>query len=145
MADLKTALSKTFALESEIETLFRVSTFDRYDDLSGLDIDRTDSDQLFVLDQMQAIMTNLLEAKNKIAYLKYPVKETSHLHKNRQGRYETAGGYEYTSGDAIEVLVDDGYYLSPYWARTRVEHNGKDYYLVHYRDICMDGLLVRRR
>ena len=145
MADLKTALSKTFALESKIETLFGVSTFDRYDDLSDLDIDRTDSDQLFLLDQLQAIIMNLWEAKNKIAYLKHPVKETSHLHKNRQGRYEMASGHDFTSGDVIEVLVDNGHHLSPYWARTSVEHNGKDYYLVHYRDICMDGLLVRRR
>ncbi len=145
MADLKTTLSKTFALESEIKALFSAAAFDDYYELSGLHINSTDSDQLFLLDELQVIMAKLLEVKNKIAYLKCPVKETSRLHKNRQGRYETAKGYVYTSGEVIEALIDNGYHDAPYWVRTSVEHNGKDYYLVNYNSICMDGLLVRRR
>ena len=145
MADLKTVLSKTFAMESEIKALFWVATFDGYDELSNLPIDDADSDQLFLLDELQAIMIKLLEIKKRISYLKRPVKETSHLHKNQQGRYETASGYVYTSGEVIEVLINNGYHDAPYWVRTSVEHNGKDYYLVNYKNICMNGLPVRRR
>lgn len=145
MADLKTALLKTFALESEINTLFAAAAFDGYDDLSALPIDDTDSDQLFLFDELQAIMIKLLEVKKRIAYLKRPVKERSHLHKNSQGRYETANGYVYTSGEVIEVLIDNGYHDAPYWVRTSVEHNGRDYYLVNYKNINMNGLPVRRR
>lgn len=145
MADLKTTLFKTFALESEIKALLSAAAFDGYDELSGLHIDETDSDQLFLRNELQAIMMKFLEVKNRIAYLKRPVKETSRLHKNRQGRYETASGYVYTSGDAIEALIDNGYYDAPYWVRTSVEHNGKDYYLVKCQNICMNGLPVRRR
>ncbi len=64
MADLKTALSKTFALESEIKTLFAAAAFDGYDDLSALSIDDTDSDQLFLLDELQEIMVKLVVSSN---------------------------------------------------------------------------------
>ncbi len=145
MANLKTTLAKTFALAPEIDSLFRASTFDLYSDLCSLPINEQDSDELFLLDELQRIMRWLEEAKNRIDYLKRPIKETSHLHKNASGRYETSSGYEYTSGTVIEVLAGDKYHETPYWMRSRVEHNGREYYLVGLEDICMDGLPVRRR
>ncbi len=146
MADLKTTLTKTFALTPEIESLFRVSTFGDFGDLCGLHINEKDSNELFLVNELQWIMCRLEEAKNRIAYLKRPVKETSHLHKNAGGRYETFGGHVYTSGEIIEVLLrGDSFHETPYWVRTSVEHNGRDYYLVHYKDISMEGLTVRRR
>lgn len=146
MADLKTTLTKTFALTPEIESLFRVSTFDAYGDLSGLHINEEDSNELFLINELQRIMCKLEEAKNRIVYLKRPVKETGSLHKNINGRYETASGHVYTSGDIIEVLLlGDSFHETPYWVRTSVEHNGRDYYLVNYKDIGMEGLAVRRR
>ena len=146
MADLKTTLTKTFALTPEIESLFRVSTFGDFGDLCGLHINEKDSNELFLVNELQWIMCRLEEAKNRIAYLKRPVKETSHLHTNAGGRYETFGGHVYTSGEIIEVLLrGDSFHETPYWVRTSVEHNGRDYYLVHYKDISMEGLTVRRR
>ena len=67
MADLKTTLSKTFALESEIKSLLSAAAFDGYDELCRLPIDETDSDQLFLRDELQAIMMKLLEVKDRIA------------------------------------------------------------------------------
>ena len=49
------------------------------------------------------------------------IKEVSKLHKNSEGRYETAHGHYYTSGCWIEALVSDDYHEVPYWTRTRVE------------------------
>ncbi|EOZ8645551.1 DUF5348 domain-containing protein [Acinetobacter baumannii] len=44
--------------------------------------------------------------------------------KNAYGRIE-CNGTEFTSGDVVEVLIDDK------WMETRIEHNGRDYYSIH--------------
>ena len=69
----------------------------------------------------------------------------SRLHRNESRRYETDGGHYYTCGSPIEALVEDGYRDVPYWVRTTLEHNGKDYFLVGYGSVEMDGLTVRVR
>lgn len=145
MADLKTTLAKTFALTPEIESLFCVSTYSAYGDLCSLPFNEKDSNELFLIDELQRIMFRLAEAKDRIDYLKRPVKEISCLHKTANGRYETTNGYVYTSGDAIEALIGDSFHETPYWVRTSVEHDGRKYYLVDYEDIRMEGLVVRRR
>ncbi|GFI45170.1 hypothetical protein IMSAGC019_00480 [Lachnospiraceae bacterium] len=90
-------------------------------------------------------MGKLSDVERRIAYLSRPVKETSRLHKNGSGRYETKSGHYYTSGSGIEVLIKDDYREVPYWVWTSVEHDGRDYYLVGHKDIRMDGLTVRVR
>ncbi|MDO4330184.1 MAG: DUF5348 domain-containing protein [Lachnospiraceae bacterium] len=146
MADINKVFEEANKLKWDIESLLKLSAFEQNGDLSGLHIDEEDSNELFLVNELQWIMYKLEEAKNRIAYLKRPVKETSHLHKNAGGRYETSSGHVYTSGDIIEVLLlGDNFHETPYWVRTSVEHNGRDYYLVNYKDIGMEGLAVRRR
>lgn len=57
------------------------------------------------------------------------------------GRYEIEGKDRYfTSGSPLEVW--NGY--EERWVRSRVEHNGKDYYIVDVgHDEYIGGLLVR--
>lgn len=43
---------------------------------------------------------------------------------NRIGRIE-CNGVEFTSGDVVEVFINDE------WLETRIEHNGREYYSVH--------------
>ena len=90
-------------------------------------------------------MEKLSDVADRIAYLSRPVMETSRLHKNRSGRYETKGGHYYTSGSGIEALIKDDYQEVPYWVWTSVEHDGKDYYLVGHKNVRLDGLTVRVR
>ena len=90
-------------------------------------------------------MEKLSDVHKQVSYLSCPIQETSQLHRNRDGRYETAHGHYYTSGSRIEALVTDDYQETPYWVWTRVEHDGTDYYLVGHNHICMDGLTVRVR
>jgi len=145
MADLNMVLSEAQKLNGSIGSLLKLSTYDDYDDLSGLDIDYEDGQQLFLQSELWKIMEKLSDVMGRIAYLSRPVKEISRLHKNRSGRYETEKGHYYTSGSDIEALVKDDYQEVPYWVRTRVEHDGKDYYLVGYKDVRLDGLTVRVR
>lgn len=99
-------------------SILKSSTYDDCDDLSGLDIDYRDGEQLFLLEELQAIMRNLDEVRGRLIYLSLPVREVSRLHKNESGRYETDGGHYYTCGSPIEALVEDEYHEVPYWVWT---------------------------
>lgn len=145
MSDIKNVVKCAKELNQQIENLFKLSTFDECGDLSYLEYDPTDSEQIFHLEEMVKIMENLFSVRKKISHITYPVKEVSKLHKDTAGRYETDGGYYYTSGTGIEVLVSDEYHKVPYWKRTCVEHDGKDYYIVGYKDTPLDSVTVRVR
>lgn len=90
-------------------------------------------------------MEKLDDVEDAIRYIAKPVREMGKLRKNASGRYELYSGHDYHCGSVIEALVSDGRYDVPYWARTRVEHDGVDYYLVGYREVPMQGLTVRVR
>ena len=109
MADLNMVLKETQKLNGSIRSLLRLSTYDDYDDLSGLHINYEDGQQLFLQTELREIMEKLSDVTGRIAYLSRPVRETSRLHKNRSGRYETKGGHYYTSGSGIEALIKDDY------------------------------------
>ena len=116
------------------------------EDLSFLDIDKTDSEQLFLTDELRSILDSLEKAYRSISYLSRPIKSSSVLYKNNRGRYEARdGSREYTSGSGIEALVYDDYNECNKWVSTRVEHDGQDYYLVGYKNVGMDGLKTRVR
>ena len=144
MNDLEKVLSSASILSWKIGAILIESKFEEYDDLSGLNIDSNDEEQLLLQDELRSILGHLENAKRDIDYLNKPIAYTGYLQKNSRGRYET-GDKEYTSGNGIEVLIYDDFYEKNRWVKTRVEHNGKDYYLVGYGDISMQGLKVRIR
>lgn len=144
MNDLEKVLSSASILSWKIGAILNESKFEEYDDLSGLNIDSNDEEQLLLQDELRSILGHLENAKRDIDYLNKPIAYTGYLQKNSRGRYET-GDKEYTSGNGIEVLIYDDFYEKNRWVKTRVEHNGKDYYLVGYGDISMQGLKVRIR
>ncbi|MDE7331236.1 MAG: DUF5348 domain-containing protein [Lachnospiraceae bacterium] len=145
MTDLNMVLSEARKLNGSIRNLLRLSSYEDYDDLSGLHIDYRDGQQLFLQTELREIMEKLSDVTGRIEYLSRPVTETSRLHKNRNGRYETEKGHYYTCGSGIEALVKDDYQEVPYWVWTSVGHDGKDYYLAGHKNIRMDGLTVRVR
>lgn len=145
MNDLEKVLSNLAKVSKEIGDVLEVSTYKRYSDLSGLKIDYSDKDQLFLLDEIRMIVEELEGLDRKIKYINTPISYTGTLHKNSSGRYETENGDYYSSGKRIEVLVYDEFSECEKWVSTRVEHDSKDYYIVGYKDINMQGLKVRVR
>ena len=81
------------------------------------------------------------------AYLSRPVVETSRLWKNGSRQYETTSGYCFCEGSAIEVLVPNHKCSTDasHWERTRLQYDGKDYYLAGYPDLPLVGMAVRVR
>lgn len=145
MAELSMALVQMKGLKSRIDDILSVTTYDEHADLRGLHADHGDSDQLFQLRELQAIMRKLSDIGGSIEYLFRPVQETSILYKDENGEYRTGKGYCYQSGNLIEALLQDGSNEIPCWVQTKVEHDGEDYYLAGYEDIPMEGLHVRVR
>lgn len=145
MSDLEKVLSNLAKVSKEIGKVLEVSTYKRYNDLSGLKIDYSDKDQLFLLDEIRMIVEELEGLDRKIKYINTPISYTGTLYKNSSGRYETENGDYYTSGKSIEVLIYDEMSECKKWVLTRVEHDGKDYYVVGYKGVSLEGLTVRIR
>ena len=145
MADINSIVVQARSLREGIDRLLRSSTYREFCDLSGLEINYRDSEQLFLLNELQSIMEKLDDVEDAIRYIAKPVREMGKLRKNASGRYELYSGHEYHCGSVIEALVSDERYDVPYWARTCVERDGVDYYLVGYREVPMQGLTVRVR
>ena len=145
MADLQMALSEAVKLNRSITQFLKFSIYTDYDDLSGLDIDFADGEQLLLLDELRRITDQLADVQEYISYLTRPITKVSRLRKGTAGKYRTAKGHFYDCRSRIESLVTDEYHDVPYWTRTIVEHNGEDYYLVGYKGLPMKGLTVRVR
>ena len=145
MADLQAALAEAVKLNQNITQFLKFSTYPEYSDLSGLDIDFHDGEQLLIWDELRRITEQLADVQEYISYLTRPVTEESRLRKGTAGKYQTAKGYYYDCGNVIEALVSDDYHDVPYWTITSVEHNGRDYYLVGHKGVPMKGLRVRVR
>ena len=145
MNDLEKVLLGAATLSSEIEDLLKLSSYDKYDDLSGLKINYTDPEQLLLLDELRTVIEKLGEAKRRIDYLIKPVRFTGTLFKNNSGKYELENGHYYSCGSNIEALISDDYHESPYWARSRVEYEGDDYFIVGFKDTSLEGLTARVR
>lgn len=128
-----------------VAQFLKFSTYTDYDDLSGLDIDFTDGEQLLLWEELRRITDKLADVEEYISYLNRPITEVSRLRKGTAGKYRTAKGHYYDCCSSIEALVTDEYHDVPYWTRTTVEHNGEDYYLVGYKGLPMEGLRVRVR
>lgn len=145
MKNLKELQMKTQELSKDIDDVLRRSTYYDYSDLSGLEINRQDSDELQLWYELRNIMEMLIEVKGNINFLSCPVKEVSALHKNSSGRYEKEQGHVFTCGSTFEALIDDGYQDVPYWMRTRLESKEGAYYLVGIHGVSLDDLKVRIR
>lgn len=145
MADLQAALSEAIELNRSISQFLKFSAYLNCNDLSGLDIDFSDGEQLLLLDELRHITDKLADVQEYVSYLTRSIMEVSILRKGTAGKYRTAKGHFYDCRSNIEALLTDEYHEVPYWTRTIVEHNGKDYYLVGYKNLPMDGLRVRVR
>lgn len=133
--ELSMALVQIKELKSHIDNILNVTTYDEYADLRRLHVDHKDSDQLFQLRELQVIMRKLTDIGSSIEYLFRPVQETSILHRDENGEYRTEKGYCYRSGNLIEGLLQDDSHEVPCWMQTKVEYDGKDYYLVGYEEV----------
>ena len=145
LPNLQRVYEETKKLNQNIRQLLKLSTYYDNNDLSGIDADLSDPEQVLLRDELRLAMEKLADVDDVISYFNSPVVEVSNLHRNELGKYETVGGHYYCCGSRIEALVTDEYHDGPYWTLTRVEYDGFDYYLVGNMRVSMNGLTVRVR
>lgn len=145
MNSLSQVMDQAMALKSEISKLLLASTYKEYSDLSGLDINYGNSEQLLQLEVLRDITEKLADIEATLDYMSLPVLEGGQLVKNAVGKYTTNSGHVLHAGSMVEALIADGVYDVPYWSIDRVEYDGTDYYLVKNLNTPMDGLAVRIR
>ena len=151
---IKDVLCEITKLNGTIKQTLDYTDYSNSDDLSSIDIDRSDAEQLFLSAESRTILDLLAHVSHSIDYLNRPIKETGVLHKNSNDRYEL-NGRELTSGCKIEYLTTDDYHCShnaagelisvPYWASGTIEHNGRNYYITGDSKKELEGLKVRIR
>jgi hypothetical protein len=153
--NLDDILSEVKNIYHDIKMILSHADYENYDDLSGLEIDSSDPEQLFILDELQEILSGLDNVSHNINYLLRPIKVEGILHKKTNGRYEISD-YELSSGHGIEYLANDArhmrydnndnYVYTTYWKSSRIEHDGKDYYIVGANDLdTLEGVRARIR
>lgn len=151
MKNLKDLFKELIKLNEDIQSIIKRSGADYCDDLSKLEINMEDSQDLFLWDELRAIVEKLSDVSIDIDYLSKPIRMEGYLYKNIHGRYMVkCSDYhrEYTCGTVIEFYVEDEedvYHENPYWCASIVGHDGDDYYIVGHRNIEMNGLKVRVR
>jgi hypothetical protein len=67
------------------------------------------------------------------------------MYKTSNGRYEIDENHYFTSGSGIELLNYDDFYELKIWVRTRIEHNGDDYYAVSKPNVPLGNSHARVR
>ena len=137
--------SQALELKAPIKRFLNASLYREYEDLSGVDYDPEDPEQLLLVDEMARLAEALDDVQDRLTYLSMPITETSKLHRNEGGRWEMDSGFYFTCGRPIEALIDEGTGDAPRWVISSVESDDRGYYIVGYQKVSMDGLTVRRR
>ena len=153
--NIKEIMAEVQELNVKVQQILYHADYEMYDDLSGLDYDNTNADELFILDELRQILYKLDEVSHTLKYLERPIKVEGALHKNANGRYEVQG-IELSSGYGLEYLSlddrhcryndNDEYINTPYWVASRIEHDGQDYYIVGAKEFdTLENVRVRIR
>lgn len=145
MKTLQELTTKLNILNSDIKEILKYSEYEQYEDLSGIE-HSNNSEDLLLVENYRILLEKLDSINHILNYLQRPIKEEGTLYLNESGRYQIKGSATYyTSGNGIEFLTYDDYNDSYSWHTSTVEHNGKDYYIVGYSEVSLNGLNVRTR
>ena len=147
--ELREVTNKLQRISRYIDSLTRSTGFYSEEDLTEVNYNKEDPEEAFKYRTIRHLLYRLEEVGLDAEELTYPIIAEGKLHKNTYGRYEV-DGREITSGRAIELLTideedEDRGHNNGSWKRTRMEHNGEDYYFYHYRNIKPEGQTVRLR
>ncbi len=143
MITIQKTLADLKAMSRDFNKIAEQTGFAAYGDMSYLEVDYENADQVFYSREINSIIEKIDDMVHRIAYLNRPIIETTTIHKNRDGRYETASGHEYTCGSGIECLIDDDGEQEWVWAS--VEYSDKYYITCYGNPPLTNGLTVRLR
>lgn len=129
-------------LQIRMQRILEITKYEEYGELE-VEYDASNPDDVFKMKEYMQIVDELDSINMKLQYLSRTVVGESVLHRNSDGRFE-CDFQTYTCGSGIEFLdTRDSDCIQ--WCWSSVEHDDKDYYIVGFYDIKMEGLRVRCR
>lgn len=114
------------------------------DEIEFSDFENSNANDWYLQERFNKIFSLMTDLHYEIEYLKLPVAFDGFLVKNNRGRYEL-NNFELTSGCGLEIKIYDDFDECKKWVKTRVEHDGADYYFVGYKDYSVSGRRARIR
>ena len=147
---LQTIFKQLTDIDRQIQTMIReLGMNDDCELEDAITPNRKDPDEMFLFNELSGLMNPLYNLHRKIMYLLMPCSEIHVLKKYPDGRYgydirPFEEGRTFSCGSPLEALIYDGD-GNPRWVSSRIEHNGKDYYLYGFSDIPLNGLSIRER
>lgn len=141
MSDFTEVFSRVSEIKKRAERILSLSA--KMESRPNLELDH--DNEVFLLAELETAIDTLVDVQKQMSYLSRPIQEISRLWKNGSGQYETTRGYCFRAGSPIEALVPGRMAHSPCWVRTRLEYDGRDYYLEGYPHIPLKELTVRVR
>ena len=105
-------------------------------------------DTRFLKESMGLLLDPLSEMHSLLSYLQTSASPEHVLEKFQNGRYgyqdKDGSRREFSCGQTLEARIRDRSGC-PRWVKTRVEHDGTDYYLIGHGCVPLAGLTVRER
>lgn len=102
----------------------------------------------FFLEALSNLMAPLEDLHEALEYLKAPTHGEYQLERFPNGRYgyfdDHGIRHIFTCGSSIEAKITDAH-GRPQWIRTRMEHDGNDYFLWLHGSVPLAGLTIRER
>ena len=137
------------SIDQEAFSLLQETGFHSDDELGNCVCPLKDLAQdAFLRDKAEELLDSLEQLHDELCYLKRPVLGVYHLEKFPDGHYgyfDAQGNrHSFSCGQTIEVKIHD-HFGRLRWVKTRVEHDGADYFLWGGRDVPLAGLTARRR
>ena len=144
MITIQKALADLKAVSYDFKKIARQTGFEEYGDMSHLEVDYDNAEQVFYAHEIHSIIEKIDDMAHRIKYLNRPIIETSTIHLNSDGRYETNSGHTYTSGSGIECLLvdEDG---EQEWVWESVEYSDRYYITCYGNPPLKSGMTVRLR
>lgn len=110
--------------------------------------DPDDPDDRFLRDKAESLLQLFVELHEELHYLATPAHGEYTLQLFPNGRYgycdEDGRNHIFTCGKTLEAKIHDNYgHL--HWVRTRIEHDGSDYFLWGHGLVPLSGLTIRER
>ena len=105
-------------------------------------------DTHFLKENLELLLDPLTEMHSLLSYLQTPASPEYVLEEFENGRYgyrnENGSRREFSCGQTLEARIVDRCGCLR-WVKTRIEHDGADYFLIGHGSVPLAGLTVRER
>lgn len=107
-----------------------------------------DPEQRFLKETLENLLLPFEDLHEGLNYLRTPTHGEYRLERLPNGRYGYSDGHGirhmFPCGSPIEAKIADAH-GQPRWIRSRIEHDGEDYFLWLHGSLPLAGLTVRER